>query len=66
MPEKIDFNVIDETNDYIIVEKSPNLIMHPGVEMSKESVNGLLLDFLSYKIAQMWNRTGLIKILLDY
>ena len=48
MPEKIDFNVIDETNDYIIVEKSPNLIMHPGAGNEQGTLaNGLLFDFLS-------------------
>ena len=46
MPEKIDFNVIDETNDYIIVEKSPNLIMHPGAGNEQGTLaNGLLFRF---------------------
>ena len=46
MPENIDFNVIDETNDYIIVEKSPNLIMHPGAGNEQGTLaNGLLFRF---------------------
>ena len=46
MPEKIDFKVIDETNDYIIVEKSPNLIMHPGAGNEQGTLaNGLLFRF---------------------
>lgn len=46
MPEKIDFNVIDETNDYIVVEKSPNLIMHPGAGNEQGTLaNGLLFRF---------------------
>lgn len=29
-PEDIDFEVVDENNDFIIVNKSHNLVMHPG------------------------------------
>ena len=46
VPEKINFNVIDETNDYIIIEKSPNLIMHPGAGNEQGTLaNGLLFRF---------------------
>ena len=46
MPEKIDFNVIDETNDYIIVDKSANMIMHPGAGNEQGTLaNGLLFRF---------------------
>ena len=46
MPEKINFSVKDETNEYIIVEKSPNLIMHPGAGNEQGTLaNGLLFRF---------------------
>ena len=46
MPEKINFNVKDETSEYIIVEKSPNLIMHPGAGNEQGTLaNGLLFRF---------------------
>ena len=46
MPEKINFSVKDETSEYIIVEKSPNLIMHPGAGNEQGTLaNGLLFRF---------------------
>ena len=46
MPENIDFNVLHETNDFLIVDKPVNLVIHPGAGTSSGTLaNGLLYKF---------------------
>jgi len=45
-PENIDFNVLHETNDFLIVDKPINQVIHPGAGISSGTLaNGLLFKF---------------------
>ena len=45
-PESIDFSVLYETNDFLIVDKPKNLVIHPGAGISSGTLaNGLLFKF---------------------
>ena len=45
-PEKIDFDVLHETKDFLIVDKPANLVIHPGAGISSATLaNGLLYKF---------------------
>ena len=45
-PEKIDFSVLHETDDFLIVDKPINLVIHPGAGISSGTLaNGLLFKF---------------------
>ena len=45
-PENIDFSVLHETNDFLIVDKPINLVIHPGAGISSGTLaNGLLFKF---------------------
>ena len=43
VPEEIDIDVIYENDDYIIINKQPNLIMHPGAGCSSGTLANALL-----------------------
>ena len=44
--EKIDFDVLQETHDFLIIDKPINLVMHPGAGISSGTLaNGLLHKF---------------------
>ncbi len=45
-PENIEFSVLHETNDFLIVDKPVNLVIHPGAGTSSGTLaNGLLYKF---------------------
>ena len=45
-PENIEFSVLHETNDFLIVDKPVNLVIHPGAGTSSGTLaNGLLHKF---------------------
>ena len=45
-PENIKFGVLHETNDFLIVDKPVNLVIHPGAGVSSGTLaNGLLYKF---------------------
>ena len=45
-PENIEFDVLHETNDFLIVDKPINLVIHPGAGISSGTLaNGLLYRF---------------------
>ena len=45
-PENIEFGVLHETNDFLIVDKPVNLVIHPGAGISSGTLaNGLLYKF---------------------
>ena len=45
-PENIDFSGLHETNDFLIVDKPINLVIHPGAGISSGTLaNGLLFKF---------------------
>ena len=45
-PENIEFGVLHETNDFLIVDKPVNLVIHPGAGVSSGTLaNGLLYKF---------------------
>ena len=45
-PENIEFSVVHETNDFLIVDKPVNLVIHPGAGISTGTLaNGLLYKF---------------------
>ena len=45
-PENIRFSVLHETNDFLIVDKPVNLVIHPGAGISSGTLaNGLLYKF---------------------
>ena len=45
-PENIEFGVLHETNDFLIVDKPVNLVIHPGAGISSGTLaNGLLYRF---------------------
>ena len=45
-PENIEFSVLHETNDFLIVDKPVNLVIHPGAGISSGTLaNGLLYKF---------------------
>ena len=43
VPEEIDIDVIYENDDYLIINKQPNLIMHPGAGCSSGTLANALL-----------------------
>ena len=46
IPENINFSVLHETNDFLIVDKPVNLVIHPGAGISSGTLaNGLLYKF---------------------
>ena len=46
IPENIEFGVLHETNDFLIVDKPVNLVIHPGAGISSGTLaNGLLYKF---------------------
>tara|TARA_B000000475_G_C15921583_1_gene416927 strand:+ start:424 stop:822 length:399 start_codon:yes stop_codon:yes gene_type:complete len=49
-PEDIDFEIIKEEKEYLIINKPSNLIMHPGAGCNKGTLaNGLLFKFPKLK-----------------
>ena len=45
-PEDVNFSVLHETDDFLIVDKPINLVIHPGAGVSKGTLaNGLLFKF---------------------
>ena len=45
-PENIEFSVLHETDDFLIVDKPVNLVIHPGAGISSGTLaNGLLYKF---------------------
>ncbi len=45
-PENVNFSVLHETDDFLIVDKPINLVIHPGAGVSKGTLaNGLLFKF---------------------
>ena len=57
-PEDIDIDVIYENDDYLIINKQPNLIMHPGAGCS----SGTLANALLHRYAELKNiaRAGIV------
>ena len=46
IPENINFSILHETNDFLIVDKPVNLVIHPGAGISSGTLaNGLLYKF---------------------
>ena len=56
--EVIDFDVIDENNNFIIINKKPGLVMHPGAGC----YSGTLANGLIYKYPELTNlpRSGIV------
>ena len=56
--EKIDFDVIQETNDFLIINKPINLVIHPGAGIS----SGTLANGLLYRFPELENlpRAGIV------
>lgn len=56
--EDIDFDVIDENNNFIIINKKPGLVMHPGAGC----YSGTLANGLIYKYPELTNlpRSGIV------
>ena len=56
--EDIDFDVIDENNNFIIINKEPGLVMHPGAGC----YSGTLANGLIYKYPELTNlpRSGIV------
>jgi 23S rRNA pseudouridine1911/1915/1917 synthase len=56
--EDIDFDVIDENNNFIILNKKPGLVMHPGAGC----YSGTLANGLIYKYPELTNlpRSGIV------
>ena len=45
-PEDVNFSVLHETDDFLIVDKPINLVIHPGAGISSGTLaNGLLFNF---------------------
>ena len=56
--EKIDFDVIQETKDFFIINKPINLVIHPGAGIS----SGTLANGLLYRFPELENlpRAGIV------
>jgi len=57
-PEKIAFEIIEETEDFVVVNKPANLVIHPGAGVQ----NGTLANGLLFKFPELENmvRAGIV------
>jgi len=48
--ERRDFKIIDETNDYIVVDKPPLLLIHPPSQMAQQRFGRNCGNYLRLKL----------------
>lgn len=54
IPEKIDFNIVYEDDDVLVIDKQPGLVVHPG----HGNYTGTLLNALAYYYQDKVNKEG--------